>query len=102
MPIIRDRVQQNVQDRVINEAQADTREMRRNLRLHRQLSGRRRTVTIAATSSATILHGLGYVPRGWTIEAGNNNAITATTTDQQRLILANAAATPATLTVWIY
>ena len=102
MPILRDRVQQNVQDRVVNESQADTREMRRSLRLHRQLSGKRRELTIAATSSEVVVHGLGYIPRGWQVESGNNNAITVTRSDKESITFANGAATEAAITVWIY
>jgi hypothetical protein len=102
MAVIRDRVLQNTHKRTTNELQEDSRSTKRSLRMVRQLAGKRRQVTIAATSSATVLHLLGYVPRGYQIESGDNNSITMTASDREKITFANAAANPATITVWIY
>lgn len=102
MGILRDRVLENKQERTTNDLQADGRAMRAQLRSHQQLSGKRRAVTAVGAGQTTVIHGLGYVPRGWNIELGNNNQITLVSKDDEKLVLANAAAADAALTLWIY
>lgn len=108
MGVLRDRVLQNKQDRTTNDLQADGRVMRAQLRNHKQLSGKRKTVTVPAAAAdgtpgtAVVIHGLGYVPRGFTIELGDNNAITLSERTKTQLALANAATAEASLTLWIY
>lgn len=102
MAVIRDRVLQNTHKRTTNDLQEDSRSTKRTLRMVRQLSGKRRQVTIGAASSTTIIHGLSYVPRGYQIEDGDNNAITMTASDRTDITFANAGAGAVTITVWIY
>jgi hypothetical protein len=62
----------------------------------------RKNIVVPAAGSVVVTHGLGRMPRGVDILDGDNNQITNGNRTKTTITFTNAAATAATLTLWIY